>query len=51
MSNIILSEINKLASKKENSFKFKKILINFIKKKLPFKVNEEEFLKNQKFYI
>ena len=26
MSNIILSEINKLASKKENSFKFKKAL-------------------------
>ena len=26
MSNIILSEINKLSSKKENSFKFKKAL-------------------------
>ena len=26
MSNIILSEINKLASKKENNFKFKKAL-------------------------
>ncbi len=26
MSNIILSEINKLVSKKENSFKFKKAL-------------------------
>ena len=48
MSNIILSEINKLASKKENSFKFKKALKVIKSRETIINERMKDFLINDK---